>query len=378
MPSKWRVLIIEDDENILSQIRDDANLGKLLPEVREMDVDSCSTFSEAIPYLDNVRFDFLILDLGKDRDAVSSDDASGGLTIFEEIKKKRFVPVVFYTALAHYVRGLETPFVRVVEKTEGLPGLRREIQGVFKTGLPSLLRHIEEEQRVYMWDFVENSWQDTKSCYEKADLAYLLARRLAHSLRERSIRRFLKAQGVPTPGPEEIKKIHPVEMYIKPVDNSAIFTGYILKGSVLDDEGYWIVLTPSCDFEQGNAERVLLAKCFSLETQPEYKAHATHRTSDTKGKLKSLLRGRGDKRQIGRFKYLPKTFFIPDLVVDLQYLVQIPREALKGIERIASLDSPFIESIFAQLCSYYGRIGTPDLDIDLVISRIESSLPNTR
>jgi CheY-like chemotaxis protein len=354
------------------QLRSDAVSGRLLPG-EAMDAEVCENFREATTRLDGSRFDLLILDLKNDE--INDEDA--GRTIFEEIKSKRFVPVVFYSAIAHKVRNLESVFVRVVEKTEGLRKLRAEIKRIYDTGLPALTRFIEEEQRVYMWEFVEHFWQDAKSCYEKADITYLLARRLAHSLKGCSVRRFLNAQGTPTPRPEEIKKIHPIEMYIKPVDDSAIFTGYILKGSVLDDEGYWIVLTPSCDFEHGNVERVLLAKCFSLETQPEYTAHATNRTSDTKGKLKSLLRDRGDKRQIGRFKYLPKTFFIPDLIVDLQYLVQIPREALNGIERIASLDSPFIESILAQLCSYYGRIGTPDLDIDLVISRIESSLSNT-
>jgi DNA-binding response OmpR family regulator len=377
MSSNWRVLIIEDDENICSQVEADATLGKLLPDVGKMQAAVCQTFDSALPLLDSTRFDFLILDLGKNQDAVSSEDASGGLTIFEEIKKRRFVPVVFYTALAHHVRDLETAFVRVVEKTEGLPGLRREIKKVFETGLPTLLQHIEEEQRKYMWDFVENSWHNAKSCYEKADLTYLLARRLAHLLRRSSIRQFLRNHGVPSPAPEETQKIHPVEMYIKPVVGSNVSTGDILKASINGDNTYWIVLTPSCDFEHGRVERVLLAKCFSLETQQEYISHATNRTSNTKDKLKLLLRDRGDKRQIGRFKYLPKTFFIPDLIVDLQFLVQIPREELNGIERIASLDSPFIESILAQLCSYYGRIGTPDLDIELVISRIESSLPTT-
>jgi DNA-binding response OmpR family regulator len=370
---KWRVLIIEDDANIREQLRSDAVSGRLLPgEV--MDAEVCGSFTEAIPRLDGSRFDLLILDLRNDE----VNDEAAGRTIFEEIKRRRFVPVVFYSAIAHKVRNLESTFVRVVEKTEGLRKLRAEIKRVYDTGLPTLVRHIEEEQRIYMWDFMENSWQDTKSCYEKADLAYLLARRLAHSLRECSIRRFLKAQGVPTPGPEEIKKILPVEMYIRPVLDTTISSGYILKGRINGDDAYWVVLTPSCDFEHGHAERVLLAKCVKLDEQPEYIEYVQSRNSDSKGRLKSLIKDHRIGGQGDRFKYLPSTFFIPDLVVDLQCVMQVPKEQvqLDSIEKVAALDSPFTEGLLTQFSHYYGRVGTPDLDIELVLSRIDESLRN--
>lgn len=377
MSSNWRVLIIEDDKNICSQVEADATLGKLLPDVGKMQAEVCRTFHSALALLDSTRFDFLILDLGKDQDAVSSEDASGGLIIFEEIKKRRFVPVVFYTALAHHVRHLETAFVRVVEKTEGLPGLRREIKRVFETGLPNLLQHIEEEQRKYMWDFVENSWHDAKSCYEKADLTYLLARRLAHSLRECSVRRFLKAQGVPTPGPEETKKIHPVEMYINPVVDSDLSTADILRGNINGENGYWLVLTPSCDFEHQRAQKVLMAKCFLLKEQTEYTKYYKYvKGGNTPSKtavdeLSSLLSD-NRKAQPERFKFLPGTFFVPDLVVDFQHLIQIPFTSTMTMERIASLDSPYSEALLARFARYYGRIGVPDVDIQIVIDRLSS------
>lgn len=377
MPSNWRVLIIEDDKNICSQVEADATLGRLLPDVGKMQTEVCQTFDSALPLLDSTRFDFLILDLGKDQDAVFSEDASGGLTIFEEIKKRRFVPVVFYTALAHHVRDLETAFVRVVEKTEGLPGLRREIKRVFETGLPNLLQHIEEEQRKYMWDFVENSWHDAKSCYEKADLTYLLARRLAHSLRECSVRRFLKAQGVPTPGPEEVKKIHPVEMYIKPVIDSYVMTGDILKGTVNGDDAHWVVLTPSCDFEQQKVEQVLLAKCFLLEKESEYTKYCAYlkngkKVSKTAENELSRLLSDNRKTQPERFKFLPGTFFLPNLVVDFQFLVQVPLAAAEKMSREATLDSPYVEALLARFSRYYGRLGVPNLDIEIVMGRLSS------
>ena len=74
-----------------------------------------------------IRFDVLILDLKDDSDVgLEADSNPAGLEIFETLKKTRFVPVVFYTALAHKVRSQQTSFVRVVEKTEGIGRVKEE------------------------------------------------------------------------------------------------------------------------------------------------------------------------------------------------------------------------------------------------------------
>ena len=102
------------------------------------------------------------------------------------------------------------------------------------------------------------------------------------------------------------------------------------------------------------------------------------RTADRN--LRALLQ---DIRQNGQpewFALLPGTLTpstcsgrrLPDLVVDFQRLVTLPREHMDSLERLASLDSPFAEALLARFARYFGRLGTPDLDLEMVIARLRS------
>ncbi len=50
--------------------------------------------------------------------------------------------------------------------------------------------------------------------------------------------------------------------------------------------------------------------------------------------------------------------------------MQVSAEDLNNFERIASLDNPFAEACLAKFARYYSRLGTPDLDIDMVYNRL--------
>jgi hypothetical protein len=41
----------------------------------------------------------------------------------------------------------------------------------------------------------------------------------------------------------------------------------------------------------------------------------------------------------------------------------LPRDRTSGLERLASLDSSFAEGLLARFSRYFGRLGTPDLDV---------------
>src|SRR4051812_47973991 len=111
----WRILIVEDKEDTVRQLQE--ILPSCVDAPHEVEVDVCPTFKNAARRLRTERFDLLILDLKDDNDSSLDDEQSpAGLIIFEELKKTRFVPVVFYTALAHTVRSHITSYVRVVEK----------------------------------------------------------------------------------------------------------------------------------------------------------------------------------------------------------------------------------------------------------------------
>ena len=369
---KWRFLIIEDNPDIARQL-EEACPEFIAPEFAEAEV--CRDFKEAVPLLDSRRYDIIIIDLKDDSSDLPEADSLPGLKIYEEVKKRRFVPVVFYTALARHVLPEQTAFVRVVEKTAGLAKLRTEVRAVFDTHLPALSRHLDDEQRAYFWDFLSKHWKEMEELHHKVDLVYLVARRLAQTLRSDSIRSFVEkisgeakksSEGscpdkeplVPhaaEPQADEAAQafdvVHPVELYIYPCANQPWLAGDILEEQMAGRKDYSLVLTPSCDFENAKAEFVILAKCKPLTEQEEYGKWAANTKQPSKSVLKSMEAIIGDNRggQKERFKFLPGTFFLPDLVVDFQQLRSVPLVDLKREWVVASLDSPFAEAVLARI-----------------------------
>src|SRR6185369_11914732 len=86
----------------------------------------------------------------------------------------------------------------------------------------------------------------------------------------------------------DIRNAHPMEMYVRPAISSTRLAGDILKGTVSGESGHWLVLTPSCDFEQdGKLQNVLLAQCMPLQGEEEYKQWIKNRANSAQ--LKCLI-----------------------------------------------------------------------------------------
>lgn len=367
--TKWRLLVVEDKEDIAAQIME--AIPYFVDEPDTAEGEHCRSFVDAIERMETERFDILILDL-KDDSTYTTDehDVSAGIKVFELLKGTRFTPVIFYTAHAHKVIELQTSFVRVVEKTQGVKKLKEEVNKVLDTQLPFLSRRLEEVKRDYLWDFVNNHWKEFESQHEQADLAYLLARRLALTLEKeaRKLAKKLAGKGVQLADPSNI---HPMEMYVFPPISKNRLAGDILKGDVEKDSGYWVVLTPSCDFEQdGRLKNVLLARCLPLTEESEY-INWKQNPGENAGDLKAVIGDNRKNAQSERFKFLPGTYFLPDLLIDFQSLKATPPDEAEKLKVIASLDSPFAEAVLARFARYFGRLGTPDIDKQVVIKRLE-------
>ena len=87
--------------------------------------------------------------------------------------------------------------------------------------------------------------------------------------------------------------------------------------------------------------------------------------------LKALLRNEKQRGQKERYFFLPGVLKIPDLVIDLQRLHKLGCNELGGLEPIAALDSPFAEYLVTRFTRYWGRLGVPDLDVELIMGRLE-------
>ena len=166
------------------------------------------------------------------------------------------------------VRSLASPFVRVVEKTEGLPKLEQELADIFKTGLPEL-PDTWKRNRESMWDFVMDQWTAIHDQCGPTNLAYLLARRLALRLQFDAARRLAKGAGAETAEPA-MWDTWTQRRYIRPPLDSTALTGHILRVGAAAEARYWIVLTPECDFWEKKADKVLMASCIDLKVFPEY------------------------------------------------------------------------------------------------------------
>jgi len=361
----WQVLYIDDDVDNLKQIKellDGVECGNGI-----LQVTTSSSFDNALDMLSSQRYDLVILDVRLGPLTRNVGEEAGTSTL-RSIQTKQFIPVIFYTALPSHVADLESPLVKILEKTTGAKLLPETIKGVFDTFLPminrALINHMEEVQREYMWDFVAKNWNELRTSPDHSALAYLLARRLAHSLSEKGIEKLILSIGGTTDVPKN--GVHPMQYYVMPPVEIDPLAGDIFHGTIDGKDGYWVLLTPSCDLVSGrdNAEFALFARCKPLTEQEEYKKWEQNPEKHKDG-FESFL---GNRRK-DRYYYLPAVLTIPDLVIDLQALAAIPFDSINTLRRVASLDSPYAEAVLIRFSRYFGRIGVSDLDVNIAISR---------
>ncbi len=376
----WRVLVVDDDEDFFRQIREHYEHWEHNGNgfVFEFTTD----FDEALALLEQRRFDLVMLDVFRGKQMEGGDDL--GIQILEKIKARRFVPVIFFTALPAAVAGLESPLVKIAGKQDGLTRLNARAIEFLDTPLLKLSReiyaHIEETMRKYLWEYVPANWSKIVGSPDDGTLAYLICRRLAYTLDVDGAQSLASKLSPPTGGalPAD-PKAHPLRFYVMP-PTSGLRTGDILKGPG-QDESYWLILTPWCDLtQQGtkavNAEFVTLVKLIPLTQFNEYTDWIEPPPSQGKETRFSLLVGtptkKPEKRQEGRYHFLPGAVDLPALVIDFQQISSQPIGNLTNYLRLATLDSPYNESVVSWYLRFVSRIGTPDLDTDKVIANLRA------
>lgn len=367
---KWHIMSVDDDPDIGRQIKELLD-GRIGNNSDELLVDFVQDFDVAMQSLDTMLYDLVILDVFKGRPSERNPDRPGE-DILNEIKKRCFVPVIFYTALPSKVSQYKSSLVRVVHKTSGgTPKLKSEIIALIKTGLPAINRnligHFCKVEAKYMWEFVEPIWKKFSTVVDSKSLAYLLSRRLAWSLTRENIHFFINSLGGTAGTGTADDLVHPAEYYIYPPIGTQYNSGDILSKKKKKEITYWIILTPSCDMFQRDSgrvksEQVLVAGCISLPGTEEGKKWCQGGNADAKECLVEFMRNNKKAGQKERYYFLPGTFFLPNLFVDFQILDTIPFEDLKKYGKVATLESPFAECALNRFCRYIGRIGTPDLN----------------
>ena len=82
-----------------------------------------------------------------------------------------------------------------------------------------------------------------------------------------------------------------------------------------------------------------------------------------------------------RYFYLPSALGIPALFVDMQYPLTVDRSEVdesRKWKRVASLDSPFAQTLVVHFSRYFGRLGIPDLDFETAVNEIVDNVTKYR
>lgn len=401
---KYRILVVDDDKEFLDDIVEylqDTHTDK--NEGFDLNIVPCQNFDMALDILEDMRIDLIFLDVKLEGD--SFRDERKGVKTLETIKSKRFLPVIFFTALANDVRHLEAkPTIQVLQKGAAFHeiDLYRVMVDALNTAVSminrTLTNAVDKIQRDYMWDNTER-FVTNNDTIDEYSLFYTVARRLSISLSDTNLQQFF---GDGKNIYHDASTIPPERYYIiPPLRDTPIMSGDIYK----QQNQYIVILTPSCDLVESRvkAEFVTVAKCEKIEDFPDYSIWISKnpRPDQLTSSMKNFLKGnpsklkqtsepdRDDpnklnqvpneyKTQSGRYFFLPRVRGLPNLFVDMQQLNTIPYDELTSRwSREASLDSPFSEALIAKFTAFFGRLGTPDLDLAIVRKEIDKRHPPT-
>lgn len=364
----WQILVVDDDKDLCRQVKEHLETLSFGADHRRCNVTPITNFDDAMVSLETGRIDVLILDVRQNK-GKTNEDESIGRSVFDQVKERRFVPIVFYTGIPYQVEDLRSHLVQVVEKTQGIEGLGTAISRVFESRLPiinrALVRHTEVVQRKYMWSFVADNWQDLAVAEDISSIAYLLARRLALSLENGLTEMLIEIGGNSTEISAE-KKAHPMHQYIMPPLDDSLYTGDLFCSVEDGTPQFHILLTPSCDLAQSKAEKVVLAACSLFTERKEYRQWLGN-PSEKQDALDQLMKNNKGER----YHFLPGAIALPSLIADFHNVKSTGLADLSKMKRIASMDSPYREYLMSRYVRYVGRIGTPDLDLDLMRKRLK-------
>lgn len=375
----WRVLLVDDDLDLLRQVKEHLDLYKTKSD-ESIQTTTVSRFQDAFDLIESQRFDLLILDVfrGPVDTTTSTPD---GRQVLQEIRSRRFLPVIFYTALPNAVEDLQSDIVRVVTKEGGFASLQKALSETFDLGLPQLNRkfsdHVSTVLRDFLWDLTPEHWKMITSAGDATDLAYILCRRLATSLDGRGAEKLAASLRKEPPSENttiDQEHVHPMQYYIIPPVPGSMQCGDILSDRTSSE--FFIVLTPSCDFaHKDKVDYALICQCHPLTEAEEYQQWVKN-PSDAKLRtsLQNLMKSNPQKKQKDRFRFLPGALDLPDLIIDFQQSFAVSGKELDAFAKVASLDSPFRDGIVQQYSRFFSRIGFPDLDVEGMLAQMTREL----
>jgi hypothetical protein len=353
------VLIIDDNPRMAADAeRELVDAFERDPSI-DLEVRTVNDFDHGLTTVKNGECDLVVLDVRKDKTATTSEDRTTGDRVYADIRKVRFLPIVFWTALPGEVSHRKMPPLVEVLKKDDLELMPNAVLNAIDSGAAEAMTQIEDlvanVMRDHMWNELAPNWAEETGGGKPDEIAHILITRVGHALQDRAL-------------PELTRK--PSHCYLYPFVSTKYQPGDLLRAKKTEVPEWWVILTPACDLaHEGKADYILLGKASLLQGHPKFQAWSKTQSKNDWNELNKVLSGK-----ISRYHYLPKFREIPDLLLDLENTRSLPIKDLGGLDRIASLVAPYSEALLAKHSHFRGRVGLPDLDSDAVKERLKGEL----
>lgn len=274
-----RVLVIDDDpamtadaeRELLFAFKDD-------PEI-SVEIQVENNFNHGYELVRDGRCDIAILDVRRDRTESVDEDRETGRVVYDDIRKVRFLPIIFWTALPLEVEDkLMPPMVTVFQKDD-LALVPGAIRAAIAGGAVDIMRSIEDNvasvMRDHMWNELVPNWNEDTDGGQPRELAHILISRVANGLQDQAF-------------PELTAK--PSHRYLYPPASKRHRPGDLLRAK---GGKWWVILTPACDLaHEGKADFVLIGRASPLKAFSKYETWAASPSRGTLAPLRDVLVGK--------------------------------------------------------------------------------------
>jgi CheY-like chemotaxis protein len=357
-----RILIVEDDQSKrgdYSRFIKAYNLDNKEQNIKEVfGVDKDDAIAKLQDSKNN--YDGAIVDL--DLMGSGGTDSSGN-EVVKEIKQNLRFPIFVITGTPHHIseeHNVANAIFGVFERDEvDLDDIFNRFCLIKGTGILNLLNRngkIEELIQNIFWNHIStslDSWvlDEKRNSEEKEDS--LLRYTILHMLE------YLDENNV-----------HPSEFYITRPVKETLSTGDLISWN----GNRYVILTPACDFAQKKVTKAFLLRIkeISEEINGIDEIKSITGLSNTKQKaFERIVKNNKDS-----YHFIPKHNLINAGIIDFQDKLSIQIEEIEGkiksaeIDRFATISLPFLKDLIERYSSYYARQGSPDFDVEEVISSI--------
>lgn len=356
------VLLVDDDPQSLEL------LVRTLPETIAGETirwEPSDSFEGALRLIQERRFDIVVTDVYRDHEGTEKLPVTGdarGTGLLDEIRRRRFSPVLFITDGVFPPEYVDGPFFKLADKSEDT-SIEARMTELIETGIPELARRLHDDldrtSGSYLWTFLDENW----AAMEVGGLTDPIV--LDRLLRRRASVQLGRLDGSGNEATEH-QLVEGAEFYLTPRIASDFRLGEIMRR---DDE-YRVILTPHCHLgiqpgqDEPRAEFVLTALAV-----PWTKVFGDN-PLEGRGlkKLDSLRRrlqsppdfGRGLR---GRYWFLPGFLDMDHQFVDFLQVASLPyKELSEKWASFAVLDVPFAEACQSCFVNFYSAVGLPALN----------------